>query len=163
MQKLVVFYTRAMWWIFVAGAVVILPLVSVLTGIDAGLRYVAAASIRWSQDFSGLMLFTLFCMGLPYSWIGHFHVRMDMVYDNVAPPIARALDALAIIGGLVFGALFCWHAVTTAQRSYTHGTTMPSGDFLVWPFQAMSGLAAALLCGAIILAPFGGSNQGSRS
>jgi TRAP-type C4-dicarboxylate transport system permease small subunit len=126
------------------SAIASLCLIVLLITADTVLRYVVKRPLEWSQEVAGLALFVMFCAGLPHSWTGRFHVRMDLVYDRLGPGRRRAIDALACACALLFGGFLTVQAALATQRALATNAMLPSGDIPVWPFAAFATLMAGM-------------------
>ncbi len=141
---------RATKRLFVATSVAILPAVVVLITLDTVLRYVLSRPIIWAQDAAGLGLFIVFCAGLPYSWFGGFHVRMDMIYLRLGKGLQRAVRIVGAAAALIFGGMLAYRATISALTTFKNESTMPSGGIPLWPFHAAGAVFLALFCVAMI-------------
>src|SRR5262245_54839106 len=112
--------------LFLVACVIALPSIALLITVDTILRYAFSAPLAWSQDAVGVALFLLFCAGLPYSWYGDFHVRMDMIYVQLPSRARLVVDLIGIVAALVFGTLLAYRAVLSAMDAFRFNSSMPS-------------------------------------
>ncbi|WP_108610652.1 TRAP transporter small permease [Aminobacter sp. MSH1] len=136
--------------LFEWSSAIILPGVAVLTTVDTSMRYLFTAPLDWAQDVVGISLFLLFVLCLPYSMHGGFHVRMDLIYDNVSRGTRRALDAIGYIGALALVAVLVYRSWFTALRALRTHETTPSGELTLWPFHLVGALCFSLFLFVII-------------
>lgn len=132
--------------VFRVVAVLSLSLIVVLITADAVLRYVFKAPTTWSQEVAGLALFLLFCAGLPPSWHGRFHVRMDLVHDHLPAVAQAALEVLTALAAILFGGFLAVQAALTTLTGWRTQASMPSGGIPLWPFALLGALAFAAFC-----------------
>ncbi len=142
---------RATGWLYRWTAIVALIAITVLITADAVLRYVLRAPTSWIQEVVGLALFLLFCAGMPYSWYGRFHVRMDLVYERLPALAQRLIDVIGYLSALLFGGFLTAQAFLTVGTAYRTKTSMPSGDILVWPFAVLATVAFGLFCAVMLV------------
>lgn len=128
------------------SAVILVPLMTLVIAADTALRYLASMPLVWVQDVSGLMLLLVFACGLPYSWPGGFHVRMDMLYNRMPPVARRGVDAITALAAFVIGVMLAHQGVLQAMRAFANGETTPGSKVVIWPFAAMLALCAGLFC-----------------
>lgn len=136
--------------LFTIACVVVFPIVILLITADTLLRYFANAPIPWAQDAAGVALFLLFCAGLPYSWFGHFHVRMDMIYLRLHPGVRRVVDIAGIIGAFILGTLLAYRGVLSAINAFRTDASMPSGVIPLWPIQFVGAFFLVFFCIAML-------------
>ena len=136
--------------LFSVAAIIIVPSITLLITADAVMRYAFERPIAWAQDISGLGLFVLFCAGLPYSWYGNFHVRMDLIYDMM-PDLARKLvDTLSVIAAVGFSGTLAAYALQAVQSAYENQTTMPLMPVPIWPVMLFGAVCGLFFCAAMI-------------
>lgn len=143
-------FERATKILFFAACTTLLPAIALLISADTILRYFFSAPLTWTQDAVGVALFLLFCAGLPYSWYGNFHVRMDMIYVHLSGSTRLVIDVLGIVAALIFGALLAYRSVLSALASYRYDSSMPSGAIALWPIQAVGSIFLFLFCVAMV-------------
>jgi TRAP-type C4-dicarboxylate transport system permease small subunit len=143
-------FERAARVIFIAACVIALPAIALLVTGDTILRYFFAWPLAWSQDAVGVALFLLFCAGLPYSWYGDFHVRMDMIYLRLPSVVRMAVDIIGIVAALAFGILLAYRSIISVADAYRHNSWLPSGVIPIWPVQAIGAIFLILFCFAML-------------
>lgn len=143
-------FERATKNIFFVACATLLPAIALLISVDTILRYFFSAPLAWTQDAVGVALFLLFCAGLPYSWYGDFHVRMDMIYVLFSQRTRTIIDSIGILAALIFGALLAYRSILSALASYRYDSSMPSGAIPLWPIQAVGAIFLFLFCVAMV-------------
>ncbi|MEP9375886.1 TRAP transporter small permease [Aquabacter sp. CN5-332] len=132
--------------LFNLTAAVLVPAITLLITADAVMRYALDRSFAWAQDIAGLGLFILFCAGLPYSWYGQFHVRMDLVYD-ILPRIARrSVDVISFLAAVTVAGTLAAYAMEAVFTSYTNQVTMPLMPLPIWPVVLFGALCCVFFC-----------------
>lgn len=150
--------------LFSVAAIIIVPTITLLITADAVMRYAFEKPIAWAQDISGLGLFILFCAGLPYSWYGNFHVRMDLIYDVMPDFIRKVVDVLSVVAAVGFSGTLAIYAVQSVGSAYVNQTTMPLMPVPIWPVMLFGAVCCLLFCAAMIAWIIGRlSNRTSRS
>lgn len=144
-------FISAMRRLYSGGAVILIPVMTVLITADTGLRYLGSMPLVWAQDVAGLLLLLVFACGLPYSWPGGFHVRMDMLYDRMPKAWRNAVDAITEISALVIGAILTQQAIEQTLRAFTNSETTPASKVVIWPFAGAIAICAALFCVVMVL------------
>lgn len=139
-------FIAAMHRLYSWSAIILVPLMTLIIAADTGLRYLAAMPLVWVQDVSGLILLLVFACGLPYSWPGGFHVRMDMLYNRFGAAGRRAVDAITAVAAFVIGVMLAHQGVLQAMRAFANGETTPGSKVVIWPFAAILALCAGLFC-----------------
>jgi TRAP-type C4-dicarboxylate transport system permease small subunit len=136
--------------LFSVAAVIIVPSITLLITADAVMRYALEKPIAWAQDISGLGLFILFCAGLPYSWYGNFHVRMDLIYDVMPDFAKKIVDVLSVLAAVGFSGTLAIYAIQSVQSAYVNQTTMPLMPLPIWPVMLFGAICCLLFCAAMI-------------
>jgi TRAP-type C4-dicarboxylate transport system permease small subunit len=150
--------------LFSVAAIIIVPTITLLITADAVMRYAFEKPIAWAQDISGLGLFILFCAGLPYSWYGNFHVRMDLIYDVMPDFTRKVVDVLSVVAAVGFSGTLAIYAVQSVGSAYVNQTTMPLMPVPIWPVMLFGAVCFLLFCAAMIAWIVGRlSNRTSRS
>ncbi|MFN0302992.1 MAG: TRAP transporter small permease [Burkholderiales bacterium] len=144
-------FIAAMRRLFSVAAVILIPAMTLLITADTGLRYLASMPLVWAQDVAGLLLLLVFVCGLPYSWPGGFHVRMDMLYNRMSQTGRNVVDAITEISALVIGAILTQQAVEQTIRAFTNSETTPGSKVVIWPFAGAIAVCAALFCVVMVL------------
>lgn len=132
--------------LFSVTSVIIVPAIALLITVDAVMRYAFGRPIAWAQDMSGLGLFILFCAGLPYSWYGNFHVRMDLIYDMMSDGFRKIVDALSVIAAVGFSGMLAIYALQAVRSAYDNQTTMPLMPLPIWPVMLFGALCCLFFC-----------------
>lgn len=133
------------------AALIVLPAIVLLIGLDVTLRYVFSAPLFWAQEVCGLLLFVLVVLGLSYAWIQKVHVRMEMLYDMASPRFKSIGDILAILCGLLTFAMIGWQSWNDIPYMLAIGESSEEIGVLLWPFRFLLGTISALLCIQLIL------------
>lgn len=141
---------RALWKLFVVACVTILPFLALLTTVDTILRYLFSAPLVWSQDAVGIALFLLFCAGLPWSWYGDVHVRMDMIYLRLSPKLRYTVDVISVAAAVVVASFLAYQSIVSAIQAWRFNSATSSNVFPIWPVQAL-GAVFLILFGIAVL------------
>jgi TRAP-type C4-dicarboxylate transport system permease small subunit len=128
------------------GIYLALPALIGLIGVDVLLRYGLRSPLPWGNEVGSLLLLVVFVASLPYCTRVGGHVRMDLLYGRYSPRAKRRADAVSAVCGLVFAAALAYQSFATALRMYRLGSGAYLIDLPHWPFAALLGLSAAMLC-----------------
>jgi TRAP-type C4-dicarboxylate transport system permease small subunit len=134
------------------GAHVILPILTGLIGVDVFLRYILRAPLPWGNEVGSLLLLAAFLASLPYCTYIDGHVRMDLFYSRYRARAKRRADAVSVLCGLVLAAVLAYGSFAEAARMYRLGTGAYLIDLPHWPFAALLGLSASIMCLQFVLA-----------
>ena len=137
--------------LFSVAMVVILMSMTLVIGLDVILRVGFGQPIRGSYDIVGLSLLMLFLLGLPHSWRGGHHVRMDMIYRVMPKHAGRLVDMFSALAAFVFAAMLAYQAFRYVPDLLARG----SGSLLLgipyWPFAIAVGVSAILFGIAVLM------------
>lgn len=94
---------------------------------DVIMRYMFNDVSIGMQELEWHLFATIFMLGIPYTLFKEGHVRVDIIYDNLAPKKQALID---LIGTLVllapFTLLVVWYGIDFVKESYELGER--SGD-----------------------------------
>ncbi|MEQ1856796.1 MAG: TRAP transporter small permease [Longimicrobiales bacterium] len=135
---------RASGLLFRLGIYVMLPALVTLVTFDVMLRYVFDSPLQWARDVSGLLLLMSITAALPHAWDRAYHIRMEVVYDRLAPARRRLVDVLSVVCGILF---FGMMAVQAARYVPFMMRTGETGEDLLWPLWPY--MAFMALCGFV--------------
>jgi len=133
------------------AALIVLPAIVALIGIDVTLRYLFSAPLYWAQEVCGLLLFVSIVLGLSYAWIQKVHVRMEMLSEMATPRFKSIGDILTISCGLLTFAMLGWQSWNDIPYMLTIGESSEELGVLLWPFRFLLGAISTLLCMQLIL------------
>lgn len=133
------------------AALITLPAIVALIGLDVTLRYVFSAPLFWAQEVCGLLLFVTVVLGLSYAWIKKVHVRMEMLYEMASPRLKSVGDILAISCGLLTFAMLGWQSWIDIPYMLTIHESSEELGVLLWPFRFLLGAISTLLCAQLLL------------
>ena len=147
MHKLDACFGRLLGALAIAGALLILVMVGVVT-VDVVLRAVVRRGIAWSSEVSEYGVYLVTLLAAPYLLRHGLHVRIDVLSSRVsgAPGrwLARVVDAC---GGLVCLAIAVY-ALFMVQQSFAAGS-MVIRNIIFPEWIVMAPLPAAFLILAI--------------
>ena len=155
-------FERALWKLFVGACVIILPFIALLTTVDTILRYLFSSPLVWSQDAVGIALFLLFCAGLPWSWYGDVHVRMDMIYLRLSPRVRYAVDIISVAAAVIVAGFLAYQSIVSAMQAWRFSSATSSNVFPIWPVQAL-GAVFLILFGIAVVESIVRRRSGGRS
>ena len=146
------FVARISRWAHAFGAYVTLPVLTGLIGIDVFLRYILSAPLPWGNEVGSLLLLVAFLASLPYCTHIGGHVRMDLFYVRYSARGRRRADTVSAMCGLVLAAVLAYGSFAEAGRMYRLGSGAYLIDLPHWPFAALLGLSASILCLQFLIA-----------
>jgi len=136
--------------LFAVSMVLLLTGMSVLIGMDVILRVFFSAPIRGVHDLVGLGLLALFLLGLPHSWRGEHHVRMDMLYTAMSPGLRSVINVLGGIAALIFALLLAYQAYRYVPHVMRVGSSSVTLRIPYWPFTIMIMVTSILFALSVI-------------
>ena len=136
--------------LFRYGSCLTLVAMTLLTGLDAILRYVAGMPIIGAYDLVGMGLLLTIVVALPDSLRAGCHVRMDIFYDRYGPVMTRVVDLLTQGAALAFGGIVAWRAIHFVPVYMQTGEATITLRMPVWPFVALIALSCVLFCLSVL-------------
>ena len=140
------FVARLSRWAHGLGAYVALPALIGLIGVDVFLRYVLRAPLPWGNEVGSLLLLVALLASLPYCTHSGGHVRMDLFYARYDARARRRADAVSALCGLVLAGVLAYASFAEVGRMVRLGSGAYLIDLPYWPFAALLGLSASILC-----------------
>lgn len=137
--------------LFTVSMVVMLMGMTLVIGFDVILRMAIGQPIRGAHDVVGLSLLTLFLLGLPHSWRGGHHVRMDMFYRVMSKAAGRLVDIFAGLAALTFAVMLAYQAFSYVPTLITRNAGSMLLGVPYWPFAISIGVSAILFAIAVLM------------
>jgi len=104
-------------------SLLIFPIIGIIL-YEVLMRYILRQSQDWVPETSQFLFGSLFVLGGGYILLNGGHVRLDLLYDRLAPRPKAALDVATFIFFLLFcgvlfwkGALMGWDSLKIMERS----------------------------------------------
>jgi TRAP-type C4-dicarboxylate transport system permease small subunit len=145
MEKLSAVFGRLFEALAKLAALLLLAMVAVVTG-DIVLRNVLRGGIAWSNEVSEYALYFITLLTAPWLLRKGQHVRVDLVLTLVPARLARAMEVVADIAGLVVCAVLVRTGLLMAHDSWRLGAiTIKNLVFPEWWLLAPLPVAFALL------------------
>ena len=94
---------------------------TLLIGLDVGLRNAGLGGVPWSNEVSEYILYLVTLLSAPWLLRAGQHIRVDILLKVLPPKLAWVLEWLADILGLVCSAYFVWYGVKVLAASYASG------------------------------------------
>ncbi len=109
-------------------------------------RYVLNLGVVWSEE--AFVKFTVWAclIGAARAVRDGLHVRVDLVLDQLAPPVRRAAELLNIAINLVFCGVLLWAALGYLDFLLMVGTTNVESGAPEWVAYLVTPLFLALMC-----------------
>lgn len=105
-----------------ALAAIIFGLMSLLIGFDVILRNLGYDWIPSSVELSEYMLMIATFAGAPWLLYHNGHIRVDVIVNKLPTSIARQLEVLCNLIGIVVCATLTWQSYVIAMDNATNGT-----------------------------------------
>jgi len=94
---------------------------ALLVSADVIMRNVGLGTIPWVLEASEYMQYVGAFLGAPWVlWLGG-HVRVDILLQSVPGPVARGLEVLADLFGVVASGAICYFAAVVGWTSHREG------------------------------------------
>ena len=124
------------------GALVILPVLTLLVTVDVVLRYAFNAPLAWALEAAQHLLLLYFLCGLVESFRNGAHVRMELIAEHL-PISARRATSVVYAGLIVIVfSLLALKAADDIPFFYTLPEVTEKLHLPVWVFYALMVLAA---------------------
>ncbi|MBO6782050.1 MAG: TRAP transporter small permease [Alphaproteobacteria bacterium] len=112
------------------GALVCIPVLTLIVTVDVVLRYAFNAPFDWAIEFNETMLLFILFGSLPFTTKVNGHIRMELLYRHFKGNLLRLANALWAMAGLFFSILL---AVRTAQQIPFYIKINKASEFLGIP------------------------------
>ena len=127
----------------VAGAVCGVLIIG-LIGASVGMRYLAYAPLRYTEELVGLLMTAAFSFVLPLVTLRSKHVRVLMVLTYLPEPQKRVFNILAGILGLVFCTWFFLLCLPWVEFAFDRKIKTEVGRILMYPWMSLMPLSFLL-------------------
>ena len=117
-------YGRFLGALALLGCAILLALMLIIVA-DVALRNLAIAGLprglSWSNEISELMLYLITMCVAPWLLRQGQHIRVDIVLQAIARPLAWSLEWIGDVIGLVCCLVIAWYGARAAWSSYLAG------------------------------------------
>lgn len=128
-----------------AVAALLFAAMALFISADIVMRNIGLGTIPWVLEASEYMQYVGAFIGTPWVlWLGG-HVRVDIVLHAVSRPVARGLEILADLIGMIASAAICYFAAAVGWTSHREG------DLIIKSFVFPESWVFALLAIAALL------------
>ena len=125
-----------------------------LIGAGVGMRYLAYAPLRYTEELVGLLMTAAFSFVLPLVTLRSKHVRVLMVLTYLPEPQKRVFNILAGILGLVFCTWFFLLCLPWVEFAFDRKIKTEVGRILMYPWMIVMPLSFLLTGFAFFLRGF---------
>jgi TRAP-type C4-dicarboxylate transport system permease small subunit len=134
------------------GAAAFLALVTTLTFVSMIMRYLFAAPIPDTYDFTTLMVGIAIFWGLACAcWRGE-HIQVDLFWGMLPRRAQMVVDVIATLVLLGFVAVLTWMVFVRVAETSRSGMTTADFNLPIWPFYAAAWLGLGLA--VVVLAAY---------
>jgi len=126
------------------GAAAFLALVTALTFVSMIMRYLFAAPIPDTYDFTTLMVGIAIFWGLACACWRAEHIQVDLLWSTLPPRAQRVVDVIATLVLLGFIAVLSWMVFVRVEETSRAGMTTADFGLPMWPFYAVASLGLGL-------------------
>jgi len=88
---------------------------------EIAMRYFVRRPLVWMVEVSEYILFSIAFLGAPWLLKKGGHVNVDVVTEHMGSKMQRIMKRIAMATGVIFSAIVCWFAFTTALECYRTG------------------------------------------
>ena len=88
---------------------------------EIAMRYFVHRPLVWMVEVCEYILFSIAFLGAPWLLKKGGHVNVDVVTEHLSLKMKRVMRGIAMAAGVIFSAIVCWFAFTTALESYRTG------------------------------------------
>lgn len=139
-------FNRLIYAFHLIAALLILPAMVVLIGLDVTMRYVTTSPISWGQEATSLLLAVSIMLGLSYAWTRRVHVRMEILFERGGDVFQGIGDVLTCLCGVLLFGMIGWQAWRDIPFMRMFGERTEELGLALWPFRLFLFAVCALLC-----------------
>ena len=125
-----------------------------LIGTSVGMRYLAYAPLRYTEELVGLLMTAAFSLVLPLITLRSKHVRVLMILTYLPEPQKRVFNLLAGILGLSFCMWFFFLCLPWVEFALDRRIKTEVGRILMYPWMILMPLSFLLTGLAFFLRGF---------
>lgn len=138
--------------VLLGAACLALVLLAAVICYDVVCRYLLSAPSRWGYELSSYLMAVVVLFGAAHTLSVGAHIRVDIIYEQLAGTRRAFADMLAWLAGALFSAALTWLACQLAWRSYSNNAhSMDLGIPLALPQSLVAIGALALLIESLML------------
>ena len=112
--------------------IALMSIFTILLGVQVFMRYVAGASLSWSEELARYMFVWLVYIGISYGAKVMRHIKIDAGLYLFPKGIRRHVVILGDIIFLIFSLVIVYYAWGLVVRQYTLGQLSPAMQLPMW-------------------------------
>jgi len=143
-------FNRLIYAFHLVAALLVLPAMVVLIGLDVTMRYATTSPISWAQEATSLLLAVSIMLGLSYGWTRRVHVRMEILYERGGSVFQGIGDVLTCLCGIFLFGMIGWQAWRDIPFMRTFGERTEELGLALWPFRLFLCAVCVLLCAQLL-------------
>jgi TRAP-type C4-dicarboxylate transport system permease small subunit len=137
---------RAIEYVLLAGAIVVVLFVTLFVGAEVLMRYLFNAPIPGHLEGSELLAPVIVFLGLSYTQATHGHVGMDLLLDALTPAARRWAEVATLLVSIFVCAVLALFSFRNAYQLWLYDdVTMSPPYFKTWPAAAAIPVGYALI------------------
>jgi TRAP-type C4-dicarboxylate transport system permease small subunit len=137
---------RAIEYVLLAGAILVILFVMFFVGAEVLMRYAFNAPIPGHLEGSELLAPVIVFLAISYTQATHGHVGMDLVLDALAPAARRYAEMATLLVSIFICAVLALFSFRNAYQLWLYDdVTMSPPYFKTWPAAAAIPLGYALI------------------
>jgi TRAP-type C4-dicarboxylate transport system permease small subunit len=137
---------RAIEYLLLAGAIVVVLFVMFFVGAEVLMRYAFRSPIPGHLEGSELLAPVIVFLGLSYTQATRGHVGMDLVLEALAPAVRRYAEMATLLVSIFICAVLALFSYRNAYQLWLYDdVTMSPPYFRTWPAAACIPLGYALI------------------
>jgi TRAP-type C4-dicarboxylate transport system permease small subunit len=137
---------RLFVWMHRCVAYGLLPTIVLVVSAEVFARYILRSPLRWSEDVVTSALLLTFIMTLPFCALYSIHVRVETMYEKLAPLGRRVADGIGAVCAIVFLGMLAFGAGREGLGMWRRDEVSEFAEIPQWPLAAMVTLVAASCC-----------------
>ena len=122
-----------------------LAFMTLVTFVQAVLRYVFGTGFVWSLEATTYTFAWLVLIGMSYGIRTQSHIVVDLVTSRLSPRLARAAAVLALLASLAYCGLMIFGSAAFVERSFALGNYARDIPLPRWLLTGIMPIAFALL------------------
>ncbi len=143
-------FNQLIYAFHLVAALLVLPGMVVLIGLDVTMRYVTLSPITWAQEATSLLLAVSIMLGLSYAWTRRVHVSMEILYERGGGLFRGIGDVLTCLCGIFLFGMIGWQAWRDIPFMRAFGERTEELGLALWPFRLFLCAICVLLCAQLL-------------
>ena len=128
-----------------ACAALAMALICVITFANVLVRYFTNVSFAFTEEFSIFLMVVLTLFGAAAAFARDRHIRMTFIVERLPPRIARPLEMLVLLLGMLMFAVMAWYGYFLFLDDWQYDTTSPGIGIPQWLYSVWLPLLSVVI------------------